>query len=261
MKLLKQALAGVAAARRIVVAGDYDGTLAPIVTDPSLALPDRRALAALVGLAEIPDTSVAIISGRSVAVLRELTGAPSGIELIGSHGAEHQAVAVSVDPDVRLDLDNVSERLHRLAEQYPGSRIEEKPMGVAYHYREVAADRHGDAEAAALGIAGDSPNLRTVTGKKVVEMVGTAVNKGTALRAFRDLRGGEVVVFIGDDITDEDAFAALRRRDVGVKIGAGPTAARFRLEDQAEVADVLEVLLNERRARVGDGSGIVEGGK
>ena len=250
MRLLRQALMGAAAAQSIVVAGDYDGTLAPIVKDPSRAFPDGRALAAMVAMAEIAGTSVAIISGRSATVLNELTGAPPGIELIGSHGAEHQSVAVTVGSEVRIELADVTGRFRRLAERFPGSRIEEKPVGVAYHYREVAPGRQADAEAAARRVAGEQAHLRVVTGKRVVEVVGTEVNKGTALRALRDLRGGEVVVFLGDDVTDEDAFETLRWRDIGIKVGPEATRARFRLEEQGMVADALEILLAERRLRL-----------
>jgi len=89
--------------------------------------------------------------------------------------------------------------------------------------------------------------LTILNGKRVVEITGSATNKGHALRSLRDRWAADVVVFIGDDITDEDAFAALRPIDVGIKVGAGATRARFRVDDQTQVASVLESLLAFRR--------------
>ena len=78
----------VATAPFLLVASDFDGTLSPIVSDPARATPHRAALAALVQLAALPAVHAAIISGRSVAALADLTGAPSGVTLIGTHGVE-----------------------------------------------------------------------------------------------------------------------------------------------------------------------------
>ena len=87
MSDLRSALAAAARVPRLLVTSDFDGTLAPLVNNPAdaRALPD--AVDALLALAGLPDSVVALISGRSLAVLTELSGAPAGVQLIGSHGA------------------------------------------------------------------------------------------------------------------------------------------------------------------------------
>ena len=86
-------------------------------------------------------------------------------------------------------------------------------------------------------------------GKRVVEYVGSQTNKGHALQTLRSRWGADVVVFIGDDVTDEDAFASLRPDDVGIKVGPEATCASFRVDGQTQVATVLESLLAFRRDR------------
>ena len=247
MTRLMHELEVAAASDVVMVASDYDGTLAPIVADPDQAHPDAKALSVLVSLSVLPDTHAAILSGRNVAVLERLTGPPAGVELVGSHGAELGGRLPDVEAQARKDLAEVRVRLARLGDTFPGSHLELKPAGVAFHYRMVTAARQSTAESAARRIGRDYPGLTILNGKRVVEITGSATNKGHALRSLRDRWAADVVVFIGDDITDEDAFAALRPIDVGIKVGAGATRARFRVDDQTQVASVLESLLAFRR--------------
>ena len=233
----------------VLVTGDYDGTLAPIVADPDLAYPDGRALAALVALGDLPDTYAAILSGRDVAVLRRLTGSPAGVELVGSHGAERAGLVPEVEETARQDLALALARLEALVVEFPGSHLERKPAGVAFHYRNVEAALHPAAESAARRVAECFPTLSTLTGKRVVELTGSRVDKGDALQALREQYEAGVVVFIGDDVTDENAFEILGVDDLGIKVGAGDTLATFRIEDQSGVAGVLEFLLAHRSGR------------
>lgn len=249
MTSLRQALERAAASGVVLVASDYDGTLAPIVANPDLAHPDARALPALVSLGTLADTHAAILSGRDAAVLRRLTGAPTGVELVGSHGAERNGCLPQVEAQAREDLAAVQVRLAALCDKFPGSRLEVKPAGVAFHYRNVAAALHPTAQASARRIGLGFPGLTILLGKRVVELAGSTTNKGHALLALRDRWAADVVVYIGDDVTDEDAFAALRPDDVGVKVGAHPTRAEFRVDDQTQVSAVLESLLSLRRDR------------
>lgn len=250
MTLLLKALKAAASSPVVLVASDYDGTLAPIVADPDLAHPDERAMAALVSLGDLPDTYAAILSGRDAAVLRRLTHDPAGIELVGSHGAERAGRMPDVEPGARNDLAKAQARLAALTIEFPGSQLELKPAGVAFHYRNVSADLHTAAESAARQVGLSYPDLTTLLGKRVVELIGSSVNKGDALRVLRDRCRASLVIFIGDDVTDEDAFAALRAVDLGIKVGAGSTAARFRVGDQSDVAGILETFLTVRRRDV-----------
>ena len=251
MKPLEQALKVVAGSDTVLVASDYDGTLAPIVADPDHAFPDARALAALVSLGALSGTHVAMLSGREVAVLERLTGSVPGVELVGSHGAERSGRGPDIEAQAREDLAGVRVRLAGLCRDFPGSHLEVKPAGVAFHYRRVDAEHRPAAQAAAHRIGLDYAGLTVLEGKQVVEVTGSTANKGDALLALRDRWAADVVVFIGDDITDEDAFATLRPLDVGIKVGDGATKARFQIGDQAQVATVLESLLAFRQEHRG----------
>jgi trehalose 6-phosphate phosphatase len=247
MTPLTRALKVAAASDVVLVASDYDGTLAPIVANPDHAYPDSRALAALVSLGALPGTHAAMLSGREVAVLERLTGGSPGVELVGSHGAEQSGRFPDIDSQARQDLAGVHDRMVALCDEFAGSRVETKPAGVAFHYRNVETVRQPAAEAAARRIGLDYPGLAMLEGKRVIEYVGSKTNKGQALLTLRNRWGADVVVFIGDDVTDEDAFALLRPVDVGIKVGPETTHAKFRVDTQTHVAAVLESLLAFRR--------------
>lgn len=247
---LDDALQTAAETATLLVASDYDGTLAPIVTDPELAFPDARALSALVSLGRLPDTYVAILSGRDAAVLERLSGAPEGVELVGSHGAERSGLVPDVEGDARRDLALALGRLETLLAQFPGSHLEAKPAGVAFHYRNVSPSLRPAAESAARRVGEALPALTILPGKQVVELSGSLIDKGDALRALREQCDATMVVFVGDDVTDEHAFSVLGPDDPGIKVGAGDTAAGFRIENQSDVAGVLESLLTYRRRRL-----------
>ena len=246
MTPLLEALEAAASSPVVLVASDYDGTLAPIVADPDLAHPDERAMAALVALGELPDTYAAILSGRDAAVLQRLSHDPAGVELVGSHGAEQAGRIPDLEPGTRNDLARAQSELAALTLEFPGSRLEAKPAGVAFHYRNVRAALRPEAESAARQVGLTFPALTTLLGKRVVELTGSRINKGDALRVLLERCRASVVVFIGDDVTDEDAFAALRAGDVGIKVGEGETTAGFRVGDQSHVAGILEAFLAVR---------------
>lgn len=238
---LAAALQRVAAAPMMLVASDFDGTLSPIVSNPASAAPHEAALSALGQLAALPAVRAAIISGRSVAALADLTGAPSGITLIGTHGAESSEAIMDASAEV---LAGVIGGLRDVAQHYAGSLLEPKPAGAALHYRN-AVDPDGAARAARA--VGEQFDVRVISGKMVVELLVGDGDKGTAVAALRRRIRASHVVFLGDDTTDEDVFATLSSMDVGVKVGPGETHAEYRVESPDEVAEVLERLLALRR--------------
>jgi len=122
----------------LLIACDYDGTLAPIVSDPMKALPLREASVALRSLAALPQTEVAVISGRSLRDLAALSRLPAEIHLVGSHGTEFDIdFALDLDPALREKRTTVISALHILADTYTGMTLEKKPASVAVHYRNV----------------------------------------------------------------------------------------------------------------------------
>ncbi len=255
MSGLHRRLRDLARARVLLVVCDYDGTLAPVVDDPSRAWPDAAAMEALVGLGRLPGTHACIVSGRAMGALLRLAGAPAGVTLIGGHGAEADGVPPLIAPEQRQRLDELVARFRSIAQAYPGSRVEDKPVSAVFHYRQVDPAQWKAAADEASRLADEFPDLRKVTGKCVVEFLGADVHKGGAIAALTERFGADRVLFVGDDLTDEDGFAALRPDDVGVKVGRGRSLARYRVRDVPAVATTLRRLLELRRLAQRPGSG------
>ena len=242
------AIDALATARRLLVASDYDGTLSPLVDDPSTAVPLAPAIDALRRLAELPDTHVALVSGRSLADLRRLSGLTGVAALVGSHGSEFETGRIEgLDDDASVLLDEVAELLGSIAADVVGARVERKPASVAFHTREVAVVVVPDAIDRVLAAAGARPGVSVKHGKDVVELTVVDTDKGSALRRLRRSFGADAVLFVGDDLTDEDAFTVLADTDVGVKVGPGPTMAGHRVADVPDVAALLAALAERRR--------------
>jgi len=240
---LRLAIDRLATESPLLIASDYDGVLSPIVPDPAAAVPDERALTALTRLAVLSNTHTVAISGRALATLEALTGAPDGLVLVGTHGAEERGAPVGQGLDARVD--GLASDLLGLAKQHPGAEVEKKPLGAAFHYRHVDDSRKALAAESAVRIAARA-NARTIAGKMVVECIFGDANKGAAVDRLRDRYGAVAVIFLGDDVTDEDAFAVLRDNDVGIKVGDGETIASHRVADQGHVAEVFEYLWERR---------------
>jgi len=238
----------VAAAGTLLVASDFDGTLSPIVNDPLKAEPLERAVPALTALAGLPRTRVSVLSGRSLADLRSRIPLPSTIHLIGGHGTEGPHSPAGLPPASRELLGRIATELAAIAERAPGSTIEVKPGSVAFHYRNADAGTAERERARVLEFAASLDGVRVTEGKMVVELVAAEGNKGTALRQLADSLGADATLYIGDDLTDEDAFRTLRAADLGVKVGDGPTAAACRVPDPATVVALLERLFALRSA-------------
>jgi len=240
----------VAFAPVLLVTSDYDGTLAPIVDDPNRAFPRRETMVALKRLAAMPHTHVALISGRSLKDLAVLTGSPESIRLVGSHGSEFDLdFSNQIDPAAAELLEQIGEELAAIAERAPGAALECKPASIAFHYRNVEsrALRHELVEAVEHGPAAHS-GVYTRHGKMVVELAVVATDKGSALDTIRADVGASAVVYIGDDVTDEDAFATLRGPDLGIKVGPGETVAQMRLDSTDDVSRYLAALAERRGA-------------
>jgi len=239
------ALDTVAATPRLLVTSDFDGTLSPIVNNPA----DARALpagsAALLDLAALPDTFVALVSGRALEVLRELSGMPTSVHLVGSHGAEfNTGFTQTVDSAL---LGEIVDSLTEIASRYPGTAVETKPASAALHVRNASPD-DGEAALAAAREAGTQWAAEPTEGKAVLEFAVVTTSKGTAIDVLRERDQATAVVFLGDDVTDEKAFARLRDGDVGVKVGPGPSAAQYRVGSPEDVAEALAYLAVRRRA-------------
>lgn len=251
MTELSDALAELARVDSLLVALDFDGTLAPLVDDPAAARATPEAREAILALRELPKTSVALISGRSMESLLEVSEAPDGVLLSGSHGVEvrldsESVVTLSAEEQQRLQ--QLADALHAVGDRYDGVWVETKPAGFALHTRLASADDAGaalrDAQMAVSGISG----LTSRPGNNVLEFSVRSTTKGDAVELLRERSGASAVFFAGDDVTDEDAFASLRPGDLGLKCGSGRTIAAFSVPGIPEVAQVLADLASRRRA-------------
>lgn len=246
---------GVLAGRRPAVFYDFDGTLSDIVDDPDAARPVGGAVEALQSLAA--QCPVAVLSGRDLADVATRLGVP-GIWYAGSHGFEltapdgthHQnedaAAAIPILERAAVDLRG---RLGSI----PGIAVEHKRFGVAVHYRNAARDRVGEV-AAAVRAAGQRDALRVTTGREVIELrPDIDWDKGKTLRwviGHLDAAGPLLPIYLGDDITDEDAFDAIAHDGVPILVrhnedGDRATAARFALDSPARAAEFTERLARQ----------------
>lgn len=247
---LAQRLQEIARTPTLLVACDYDGTIAPIVNNPELAYPHRESIAALRALASFPDTHVAVISGRSLRDLAALSRLPAEIHLVGSHGSEFDAGFIDELGQDQLDLRRViTQELTDIArEGGSGFSIEKKPASVAFHYRNADPGLAQAAVERILSGPAKRPGVQIKTGKMVVELAVLDTDKGVAIERLRRQVAAEAVLFLGDDVTDEDAFATLSGPDLGIKIGPGKTLAHLRIADPEEAARNLALLCEMRRS-------------
>jgi trehalose 6-phosphate phosphatase len=236
-------------ARHPAVFFDFDGTLSDIVDDPDSAqLVDGAAEALQQLAARCP---VAILSGRDLADVTTRIGLP-GIWYAGSHGFEltapdgthHQNDAAAAAIPV---LEQAAAELRERLGSIPGVVVEHKRFGVAVHYRNAARDRVGEV-AAAVRAAGQREALRVTTGREVIELrPDVDWDKGRTLRWVIDHLDSSPTltpVYLGDDITDEDAFDAVRADGIGILVrhnddGDRATAAQYALDSPARVAEFV----------------------
>jgi len=252
---LLEALRRIAATEHLLVAMDFDGTMAPLVDHAGDARALPRSAAAFAALTELPRTTTALISGRALDSLRAVAFPPEKTLLIGSHGAEvwmgPGSSKLELDDDRRELLAEVRRELEGIVEVAPGTLLEDKPAGVVLHTRLAADDVAEDAVAAARAVLQDRPGVYLKNGNRVLETSVVHASKGEGVAFLRQATGATATVFAGDDTTDEDALARLLPGDLGVKVGLDFTQAQFRIEAPAHVAELLEALLRDRRRALG----------
>jgi trehalose 6-phosphate phosphatase len=237
---------------------DFDGTLSEIVDDPEAARPVAGAVDALAALAA--QCPVAVLSGRDLADVRARVGLAGiwyagshGFELTGPDGAHHQNDAAA---DAVPVLAGAAASLREQLGSVPGVVVEHKRFAVAVHYRNAARDRVGEA-LAAVRDAGRRLELRVTTGREVIELRPEIDwDKGRTLHWILDrLPDGDPVMplYLGDDITDEDAFDAVADLSgAGIVVrhtddGDRATAARFALDSPVQVAEFTARLAERLR--------------
>lgn len=225
---------------------DYDGTLTPIAARPELATLSAEARALLARLESV--STVGIITGRDMATIRGLIGV-DGLAYASDHGFDvmlpdgHRETAPGAEP-YRAMIDELGTAARDAIAGIDGAMVEVKPFSVAVHYRLAADDQATTVEAAVEDLVRRFPQFRCKPGKKVFELrPDMNWHKGSALLAIIDALGVEAdqTLFIGDDVTDEDAFRALGDKGTTILVAdePRPSAARYRLRDTGEVTRLL----------------------
>jgi len=235
-------------ANRRLLLLDYDGTLVPFADLPELAYPDKDLLSLITNLVALEKTTVYLISGRDHKTLSEwFEGIP--LNIIAEHGAwirdsrREWKTAKPMLADWKPHLKSIIEGY---VDRLPGSFMEEKDYGLAWHFRGADAEL-GNERAKELmhDLISFTANydVQVLEGKKVVEIRNSGINKGaSAMQAVAE-ESPDFILAIGDDQTDEDMFRALPRQSATVRVGWPFSNARFTLHDWKEVRETLRELL------------------
>jgi trehalose-phosphatase len=245
---------------------DIDGTLAPLALTPEAARIPDRTRRALESLAAQPDTYLALVTGRGAADARRMLP-DVHVWIVGNHGYEF------VEPDGRLRISphgeeyreavaRAAKKVGEYAQSIPGLALEDKTWTLSLHYRLADPSRAKEIMEAMDRIAHEE-GLRLTGGKTVIELRPPAeVNKGTAVLELAEILGGLAadgrasMFFVGDDVTDEDAFMALRQTAPGsvtIRVAdsapdAVETKAEFVVRNPEALLEFLEILVAERNA-------------
>ncbi|MAW62059.1 MAG: bifunctional alpha,alpha-trehalose-phosphate synthase (UDP-forming)/trehalose-phosphatase [Planctomycetes bacterium] len=250
-------------ADRRVLFLDYDGTLRSFTDAPEDAVPDATILQTLSQLAGRADVATWVVSGRPSDLLDEWLG-KTGVGLIAEHGASVRAPGETEFRSLTHDLplgwrEEVRAVFAEFTDRVPGSHIEEKPLGLAWHYRQASPEqaawqarelfRHLEE-----GMA-DQP-VEVMRGNKVIEVRPAGVSKGrAALRVLASAPGERpFVLACGDDITDESMFRDLPAWAWTVLVGARESSARQRLADPAACLALLTELAATETVQAATGS-------
>ncbi len=238
------------ARKNLILLFDYDGTLAPIAARPSQARLPAPTRAALTKLACSPRVALGIVSGRELSQLKRLVRLKN-ICYVGSHGLEWALPGLGprlrASPRWSRPLREIMRELRYALRGLPNVWIERKIASVAVHYRGARAHHARFARAKIACVSRRyAAQAKLQGGKKVFEFlpIGTTT-KGTTIRALvaelRGRRATSVVVYLGDDASDESVFTSLNKNDLGIFVGrSGRTRARFCLRSPGEVCKFVQ---------------------
>ena len=224
---------------------DYDGTLAPYQKLPSMAAPSEDLIQLLKQLTQNPSNEIVIISGRDINTLEKWLG-KLPLNMIAEHGACAKYRGEDWKEQVAINTEwkeQIRPLMQLFVDRCAGSFIEEKKSTLAWHYRntnqELGFMRSRELRNALLQLTANTA-LQVVDGNKVLEVRMVGVDKGMA--AVNMISGFEpdFVLCIGDDVTDEDMFRAMRDKGYTIKIGRANTSAQYTILSQKDVFPFLQ---------------------
>lgn len=230
---------------------DYDGTLVPLAATPGLATPDIELIRLLTALATRPPLDLHVVSGRRRETLDVWFG-HLAVSLWAEHGFWHRPAVGGVweaAADVPLDaLKAALTILKRFTRAVDGCFIEQKTASLAWHYRRADPMLvHGQARALLVVLEDTLQNtpFEVVLGNKLIEVRLRGINKAfVARRVIAERDRPAAVLAVGDDQTDEDLFQALPDSAVTVAVGAGPSSAKYLVDDYAAARDLIRTLVD-----------------
>lgn len=251
---LSAALQDFARHPRVLVALDFDGTLSPLVDRPQDARPLPESAVLVEQLGRMAGVYTAVISGRNLQSLAEVYPEPLPAIRIGSHGAERlvpeQFSNGWSDAPLSLDqtqlLGTLTGRLQAIADRHENVNLEFKPSATVLHVRQASPQAAQAAMAEALESLQELEGVKLMSGKAVLEASVLNAHKGEALAWLRRTLDVQSVLFIGDDVTDENGFKVLTENDLGIKVGSGDTAATQRIDSPFDIPDLLKSLISMR---------------
>lgn len=230
---------------------DYDGTLKPFVNtpDPKAAAPSKALKTILQNLAQLPETQVCIISGRTKTALENWFGRMP-LTLVAEHGAWTKQNGTWQREPLTMDEHKAVLRpvLEHYIERTPGAKLEEKDVALVWHYRNVPPEL---AYARNLSLRHELGNLLAGTdigmfsGNKIIEIKPKSIQKGNIVRRLLGDSPPEFILCAGDDYTDEDMFQVLPAHAFGIKIGPQDTHARFQLTSLDTLRNILKRLTQQ----------------
>jgi trehalose 6-phosphate phosphatase len=238
----------ITAASHLAVFLDFDGTLSPIVSSPNDAILDDGIRPILEELARRHDVGIAIISGRSMMDVRERVGL-NGVVYAGNHGLEAESDTISYrNPEaeaMRRELKCTLLQLRLALSETDGLEIEDKGLTLAVHFRRVTEHLHDWVRSITLSTVGRSRSFTCREGKMVIDIKPRIEwHKGYAVQWILKeiMPPGALPIYLGDDVTDEDAFAVIRE-GITIKVGGSvETGAQYKLPDVPSVGQFLNWL-------------------
>jgi trehalose 6-phosphate phosphatase len=225
---------------------DFDGALAEIANRPDEVRIDCATLQFIENLRDASGRALALVSGRDIGVIDRLLY-PLILPVAGVHGLQRRDAAGRLHSPVidRSVVEAIAARAEAAFRLQPGVAIERKSGAVAIHFR-LRPDFEKSCRAFVRKILRERPDLRLIEGKMVLEIRPSGSDKGAVVEAFLNQRPfkGRTPIFAGGDATDEPAFAAVNARGgLSIKVGAGPTFARFRAKNSLDLRHWLEGLM------------------
>jgi alpha,alpha-trehalose-phosphate synthase [UDP-forming]/trehalose-phosphatase len=239
------------------ILSDLDGTLLPFAPTPEEARPSAELTGLVADLSSLPDTLMMIVSGRPRTTLDEFFPPPRNIRIVAEHGA-WRSRPDGWEPTVTVDagaVDSLAIELGRLQSRHRAALVERKTWSVAIHYRRVPPQEKTELLVQAAAIIGPwteaHPDFELLNGSEVLEVRPRGARKANAVTWIREQLGPTCrLLIVGDDVTDEDMFAAASPEDATVLVAGErdrATAARWQLGSIDEVHALYRWIISHRR--------------